>query len=150
LLRSPNWPDSQADRGIQEFTYSLYPHSGSWEEAETVKRGYELNVPFQVLVNPDNYQSSANGCPSQSFLDLSADNLILMAFKPSEDDLEKFIIRFYECHGKTANLFWQSDFLALGEQVDLLENNITSAPINPENMNIQPWKIATFAVSVKT
>jgi alpha-mannosidase len=149
LLRSPNWPDSQADRGIQEFTYSLYPHLGSWEEAETVKRGYELNVPFQVLVNPSNYQSSANGCQSQSFLDLSADNLIFMAFKPSEDNPEKFILRFYECHGKIADLSLESDFLTLGEQLDLLENNITSSPINQENLKIQPWKIATFAVSVK-
>ncbi|MFM7407336.1 MAG: alpha-mannosidase [Cuspidothrix sp.] len=150
LLRSSNWPDSQADSGIQEFTYSLYPHLGSWQQAETVKRGYELNVPFQVLVNPNKYQSSANGCQSQSFLDLSADNLILMAFKPSEDEPEKFIIRFYECHGKTADLSWKSDFLTLGEPLDLLENNITSAAINSEDIKLEPWKIATFSVSVKT
>ena len=138
LLRSSNWPDSQADRGIHEFTYSLYPHLGSWEAAETVKRGYELNVPLQVLVNPANYQSNLHGCQSKSFLDLSADNLILMAFKPSEDDLEKFIIRFYECHGKTANLSFKSEVLSLGEPVDLLENCIKSEE------NIQPWKIVTF------
>ncbi|MDD1429517.1 glycosyl hydrolase-related protein, partial [Dolichospermum sp. ST_sed9] len=78
----------------------------------------------------------------KSFLDLSADNLILMAFKPSEDDLEKFIIRFYECHGKTADLSLKSEVLSLGEPVDLLENNITTAE------NIQPWKIATFQAVV--
>jgi alpha-mannosidase len=142
LLRSSNWPDSQADRGIHEFTYSLYPHLGSWEEAETVKRGYELNVPLQVLVNPVNYQSNLHGCQSQSFLSLSADNLILMAFKPSEDDLAKFIIRFYECHGKTADLSLKSEVLSLGEPVDLLENNIKL------EANIQPWKIATFKAVV--
>jgi alpha-mannosidase len=72
-----------------------------------------------------------------------------MAFKPSEDNPEKFILRFYECHGKIADLSLESDFLTLGEQLDLLENNITSSPINQENLKIQPWKIATFAVSVK-
>ena len=138
LLRSSNWPDSQADRGIHEFTYSLYPHLGSWEAAETVKRGYELNVPLQVLVNPANYQSNLHGCQSQSFLSLSANNLILIAFKPSEDDPGKFIIRFYECHGKTADISLKSELLSLGEPVDLLENNI-----KPEE-KIQPWKIATF------
>ena len=143
LLRSSNWPDSQADRGIHEFTYSLYPHLESWEEAETVKRGYELNVPFQVLVNPANYQSNLHGFQSESFLDLSADNLILMALKPGEDHPEKFIIRFYECHGKTADLSLQSQVFSLGESVDLLENNIKSA------VNVQPWKIATFEVIVK-
>ncbi|MFM7364703.1 MAG: alpha-mannosidase [Cuspidothrix sp.] len=145
LLRSPNWPDSQADRGIHKFTYSLYPHLGSWEEAETVKRGYELNVPFQVLVNPANYQSSVNGCQSQSFLNLSADNLILMAFKPSEDDLDKFIIRFYECHGKTADLSWENDFLTLEASMDLLENQITPSAMT----KIHPWKITTFSLSTK-
>jgi alpha-mannosidase len=144
LLRSSHWPDSQADRGIQEFTYSLYPHLDSWEEAETVKRGYELNVPFQVLVNPVNYQSRLNACQSQSFLTLSADNLILMALKPSENDPQKFILRFYECHGQTAELSLQSEILNLEKPTDLLENNIKLSATNQVNKNIDPWKIVTF------
>ncbi|MTJ10313.1 alpha-mannosidase [Anabaena sp. UHCC 0204] len=140
LLRSSNWPDFQADRGIHEFTYSLYPHIGSWETAETVKRGYELNVPLQILVNPENYQSKENASPSHSFLNLSADNLILMALKPSEDHPEKFLIRCYECHGKTADLSLESDLFTLGKPVNLLEN-----PIKPEE-KIQPWKISTFEI----
>ena len=144
MLRSSHWPDSQADRGIQEFTYSLYPHLDSWEEAETVKRGYELNVPLQVLVNPANYQSRLNACQSQSFLSLSADNLILMALKPSENDPKKFILRFYECHGKTTELSLQSEILNLENPTDLLENNIKLSAINQVNKNIQPWKIVTF------
>lgn len=144
LLRSSQWPDSQADRGIQEFTYSLYPHLDSWEEAETVKRGYELNVPFQVLVNPINYQPRLNLCQSQSFLSLSADNLILMALKPSENDPKKFIIRFYECHGQTAEISLQSEILNLEKPTDLLEDNIKLAAINQVNKNIDPWKIMTF------
>ena len=144
MLRSSHWPDSQADRGIQEFTYSLYPHLDSWEEAETVKRGYELNVPLQVLVNPIKYQPGLNPCQSQSFLTLSADNLILMALKPSENDPKKFILRFYECHGQTAELSLQSEILNLEKPIDLLENNIKPSEINQVNKNIQPWKIVTF------
>ncbi|NET54065.1 MAG: alpha-mannosidase, partial [Merismopedia sp. SIO2A8] len=33
LLRSPNWPDPDADQGIHQFTYGLYPHSGRWQGA---------------------------------------------------------------------------------------------------------------------
>jgi alpha-mannosidase len=141
LLRSPNWPDPKADRGIHEFTYALYPHSGSWETAHTVKHGYELNIPLKVLVNPPNQQSVLNSYQSQSFLNLSADNLIIMALKPSEEHPQKFLIRFYECHGKTAELSLQSDVFSLGAAVDLLER-----PINQEIDQIAPWKIATFAV----
>ncbi len=49
LLRSPTWPDPQADRGKHRFTYSLYPHSGGWQEGETVHRGAELNAPLRTV-----------------------------------------------------------------------------------------------------
>ena len=45
LLRSPEWPNPEADKGNHEFSYGLYPHGGSWEKAQTVKRGYEFNQP---------------------------------------------------------------------------------------------------------
>src|SRR5579872_7447544 len=54
LLRSPEWPDPHADEGHHEFTYSLYPHAGTWRDAQTVRRGYELNVklmPMQVAAH---------------------------------------------------------------------------------------------------
>jgi alpha-mannosidase len=65
-----------------------------------------------------------------------------MALKPSEDDSEKFILRFYECHGKTAHFYLQSQILSLGEQVDLLENCLKLEE------NIQPWKIVTFQATL--
>ena len=39
LLRSPTWPDAEADRGRQQFTYAIYPHAGGWKGAQTVRRG---------------------------------------------------------------------------------------------------------------
>ncbi len=49
LLRSPEWPDPHADEGHHEFTYSLYPHAGSWREALTVRQGYELNYKLLAM-----------------------------------------------------------------------------------------------------
>ena len=43
LLRSPTWPDPEADRGHQHFSYALYPHAGDWRQAMTVRHGYEFN-----------------------------------------------------------------------------------------------------------
>jgi alpha-mannosidase len=143
LLRSPNWPDPEADRGDHAFTYALYPHAGSWETAHTVHRGYELNIPLQVLVNPPNLQHpAARKLTGTSFLDLSAENLILMALKPAEAHPEKLILRCYECHGETAGLCLQSDLgFSLGNTVDLLES---SPGLQPSDTTIQPWKIASF------
>ncbi|MEH2451815.1 alpha-mannosidase [Nostoc sp.] len=155
LLRSPNWPDSEADRGWHEFTYALYPHVGSWESAHTVRRGYELNIPLQVLLNPVNQNLHKNSPLFASkeglgvkFLDLSAENLILMALKPSEDDLQQLILRCYECHGETAELSLQSDLgLNLGDTVDLLERSSTTEFSSQQQiLTIQPWKIASFKV----
>ena len=49
LLRSPEWPDPHADEGHHEFTYSLYPHAGTWKEALTIRQGYEVNVPLLAM-----------------------------------------------------------------------------------------------------
>ncbi len=48
LLRSPLWPDPAADRGIHQFTYAIYPHSGNWQTAQTSHYGYQLNIPLLV------------------------------------------------------------------------------------------------------
>ncbi|MEH2227659.1 alpha-mannosidase [Nostoc sp.] len=149
LLRSSNWPDSKADRGFHEFKYTLYPHADSWESAHTVRRGYELNIPLQVIFNWPLAQPSATGTiEGVSFLDLSAENLILMALKPSEDDPQQLILRCYESHGKTAELSLQSDLgLNLENTVDLLErSDSTEFSSQQQILMIQPWKIANFKV----
>ncbi len=46
LLRSPKWPDAEADMGHHHFHYALYPHAGTWKDALTVRHGYEYNYPL--------------------------------------------------------------------------------------------------------
>ena len=47
VLRSPNSPAFATDeRGVHSLRYSLYPHSGTWQEAEVTQRGHELNYPL--------------------------------------------------------------------------------------------------------
>ncbi|HEY9673932.1 MAG TPA: alpha-mannosidase [Waterburya sp.] len=149
LLRSASWPDSEADRGFHQFTYALYPHRGSWQSAGTVRRGYELNLPLQVALPAPARANSTSLAPMGQFLDLQAENLILMALKPSEDTSGQWIVRCYECHGESANLSLQSDLeLAIAHPVDLLERPTSiGEPLSDEQpLRISPWKIATFAV----
>ncbi len=145
LLRSPKWPDPEADRGFHEFTYALYPHAGSWESAHTVRRGYELNTPLQVILNPVRTANSKfSAVESMSFLNLSAENLILMAFKQGEDN-QQWILRCYECHGETAELVLTSDLkLNLADSVDLLERYLSTT--ESSSHSIKPWKILSFKV----
>jgi alpha-mannosidase len=150
LLRSPCWPDPQADYGIHQFSYALYPHSGSWQSAATVRRGYELNLPLFVLHHPA--IGEPNHTPLQPigrFLDLKAPNLVLMALKQAEDASNEWILRCYECHGELAELSFESDLdLAIAYPVDVLEQPTRfSQPLPSEGcLSVAPWKIATFAL----
>ena len=81
LLRSPVWPDPNSDKGKHQFTYAVYPHKGSWKQAKTVHHSYELNIPLQVIEIELEKQENTYLSPVGSFIDLSAENLILMAIK---------------------------------------------------------------------
>ncbi|WP_299488960.1 alpha-mannosidase [Acaryochloris sp. IP29b_bin.137] len=140
LLRSPNWPDPGCDRGHHQFTYAIYPHSGSWQTARTTHKGYELNRPCHAIVLSAGNQDKNVLPPQNKFLSFEADNLILMAFKVSEDNPQQWIMRFYECHGKTANITINHNLdLRLHELTNLLEKHISKA--NQEQLS--PWKIQT-------
>lgn len=95
LLRSPTWPDPDADRGHHSFNYSLYPHRGDWKQALTVRRGYEFNYKLTAeQVTPH----AGPLPPSRSFVDIKGDDVILTAVKKAEDD-DAILLRFYEWAG---------------------------------------------------
>ncbi len=144
LLRAATWPDPQSDRKIHHFTYAIYPHKSSWQAAKTVQKGYELNTPLHIAILEQNkaINLSDGQLPSTSqLLQLSSDNLILMALKLSTK--QELVMRCYEIHGKKDELAITSDLLLqLGGRVDCLEN-----PLNlptEKNNKISPYKIATW------
>ena len=49
LLRSPTWPDPVADQGHHHFSYALYPHGGTWQQALTEREGYQYNYKLRAL-----------------------------------------------------------------------------------------------------
>ncbi|MBE9094336.1 alpha-mannosidase [Tychonema sp. LEGE 07203] len=149
LLRGSTWPDEQADKGVSEFTCAVYPHAGNWQDAGTVRRGCELNLPLLVKVFPQLGENPNKSLPAVGkFLDLSAKNLVLMAFKQSEDDANVWILRCCESEGKQAVLELESDLeLEIVEPVDLLERPVNlSEKLSQGRFKIEPWKIASFAV----
>ncbi|MEG4997431.1 alpha-mannosidase [Microcoleus sp. B4-D4] len=150
LLRGSTWPDEQADRGVSEFTCAVYPHAGNWQDAGTVRQGYELNLPLLVKVFPQLGENRNKSLPAVGkFLDLSAQNLALMAFKQSEYDANVWILRCGESEGKEAVLELDSDLqLEIVESVDLLERpaNLSEKLSQGRGFKIEPWKIASFTV----
>lgn len=155
LLRGATWPDPQADLGTHHFTYALYPHAGTWQEAQTVRRGYELNFPLLARTvaassSRENINSSLEFSAYTQFLNLSAENFIIMALKQAEYDSTRWVIRGYECHGEKSNLEFDSTFnLEIERSVNLLERSkfeIFRSNIDEVNFPILPWKIISFSL----
>jgi alpha-mannosidase len=146
LLRSPRWPDPSTDRGFHHFTYAIYPHGGSWQTGKTVHRGYELNIPLKVLFLDEIERKDASSLPShRQFFHLPAENLILMAFKQSEEDSQAWILRCYECQGEVAEVSLKNELgLAIAHPVDLLEQTEEGIA------NIAPWKIVSFKLKAES
>ena len=100
LLRSPKWPDPDADMGHHHFHYALYPHAGTWKEAMTVRRGFEYNYPLTTVVTT----AHAGSLPaSHSFVSVNPENVVLTAVKKAED-AKGLIFRVYEWAGKDATV----------------------------------------------
>ena len=145
LLRSPEWPDPHADEGPHEFTYSLYPHSGGWREALTVRQGYELNYKlFSLQTEKHEGQLAAE----HSFVQMYPDNLILTAMKKAEDG-SGVVLRFYEWAGREgdARLALPAEVESASE-TDLMER--TTGPLSVQNgevtVHTRPYEIKTIKV----
>ncbi len=125
LLRSPTWPDPDADRGHHSFSYSLFPHSGDWKRALTVRRGYEFNYKL-VASQVEPHDGSLP--PTHSFVELKQDNVVLTAMKKTEDG-DGILLRFYEWAGKTRDVNIKIPSGATGATLtNLMETPETSQP----------------------
>jgi alpha-mannosidase len=146
LLRSSAWPNPNADRGFHEFTYAIYPHAGTWQAAQTVRKGYELNSRLQVLqlaqidveVSTEDKLRSAS-----SLLDLSDRDLVLMAFKPSENLAQEWVMRCYEPHGTEGEIILGGD---LDLHIDRVVNLFDEPELESPDLKIKPWQIRSFGL----
>jgi alpha-mannosidase len=145
LLRSPEWPDPHADEGHHEFTYSLYPHGGGWKDALTIRRGYELNYRL-ISMEVEKHEGAMP--PEHSFVETSAENIIVSAMKKAEDG-NALVLRFYEWAGKDGDVTLR---LPTGAQsaaeTDLMEKTIGNATVQKDAVTVhaKPYAIETVKV----
>lgn len=129
LLRAPNWPSPAIDRGEHRFTYSLYPHAGTWIQSGTVREAYQLNVPVAVELGDEGRAEAASDKgqlpATHSFLAVEADHAVLDTVKAAEDG-RGLILRFYEAAGGQSRVTVRLDRPA--ERVE--ECNILEEPMH--------------------
>ena len=147
LLRSPTYPDPEADQGKHHFHYALYPHAGTWKDALTVRHGWEYNYPLQALVASEH----AGSLPAEhSFASVDPDNVVLTAVKKAED-AKGLIFRVYEWAGKNATVDFHVPPGASGATVTNLMEKPEGEPItvtgNEVQVPIHPYEILTVRVN---
>lgn len=108
LLKSAIRPDETADKKIHHFTYSIYPHTGSWEEAAVQQEAVALNQPLQAVVMPEN-QAGEKGASSYGVVSANSDHIQIDTIKPSEDG-KAVIVRFFEYKNQKDTVELQFNF----------------------------------------
>jgi alpha-mannosidase len=146
LLRSPTWPDPDADQGHHHFHYALYPHAGTWKDALTVRHGWEYNYPLQAVVTT----AHAGSLPAEhSFASVSPENVVLTAVKKAED-ANGLIFRVYEWAGKETTAEFHVPAGATGATVTNLMEQPEGDPLKVEGdvvrVPIKPYEILTIRV----
>jgi alpha-mannosidase len=154
LLRSPIYPDPNADRGHQVFRYALYPHTGTWQQALSMRRGWEFNYSLQATVVT--HHPGTLGA-EHSFVGLKDDGVVLTAVKRSEDG-DGLIVRMFDWSGKAS----QAQLTVPGSPISATEVNLMEQPdaslhsksitlIGPEaTFSVAPYEIKTVLVKFAT
>jgi alpha-mannosidase len=146
LLRSPTWPDPEADRGHHHFHYALYPHAGTWKDALTVRHGWEYNYPLTAVVTT----AHPGSLPAEhSFASVAPENVVLTAVKKAED-ANGLIFRVYEWAGKESTAEFHVPPGATGATVTNLMETPEGAPLavagDVVKAPIHPYEILTIRV----
>lgn len=95
LIKSGTEPNPTTDQENHYFTYAIYPHAGTWREADTLQEGYDLNQPV-IAVNGSTAQKY------YSFVSCDKNNIMLETVKPAEDGNEiLFVSLRKKCKNKS-------------------------------------------------
>ena len=143
LLRSARYPDPEADRGDQVFTYSVLPHVGDHIEGQVAAAGYILNMqPRVVGIDLSTFESPV----------VVGEGILVEAIKLAEDGSGDLIVRCYEPHGNrvTADLSVPNGYRS-PVLCDLLEQPLSpddprseGASLAANGLELHPFKIATL------
>ncbi len=142
LIKSGTEPNLTADQEEHFFTYSLYPHAGTWREAGTEQEALNLNVPAKAV-------AGAAEKDRMEFLSVDKRDVVLETVKKAEDG-DGVIVRLYEVeNARTKVTLHCAEAIASAEETDLLENPIEDALDVKENeieLTIKPYEIRTIRI----
>lgn len=137
LLRSPNYPDAEADQGDHRFTYSFLPHTGDLVRSDVIAQAAQLNQGLMVL---DGVASGQRRFPIR----LTGDGVSLEAVKKAEKEpcLVLRLVESFGCHSAARlETDWPKAHLV---ETDLLEWREGPRHPLPLDIRMKPFEIRTY------
>jgi alpha-mannosidase len=138
LLRSPKWPDPEADMGRHALDYALMPHGGGWQAGGVVREAALLSSPIHWVAVAE----------PRSFASVDDPNLVLDTIKRAEDS-DALVLRLYEAHGGRGRARVRLS-LPFSEacRCTLLEDPQDQLLVEGETIELtyRPWEIVSLMV----
>ena len=147
MLKCATDPNPEADKEIHTFTYSLYPHGGSFKSGGTVREAYRLNQPLMSLDVP---KQDGTLEASHSMLSCENENIIIETMKKAEDSGD-IIIRLYDTFNRSGKVRINTGFdFKKAYLCDMLENNISELDAEARAIEIPvgTYEIVTLKLTV--
>ena len=146
LFKAGTEPFEKADLERHVFTYALYPHMGTWKEADTVQESFDLNVAAHVV-------KGGKAGDVFSFLSVDQKNVVLETVKAAEDG-NGIIVRLYEVANKRTKVTLQANAqIATMKETNLIEEDAefgkTGLKVEGDkaSFTILPYEIKTFRIT---
>ncbi len=139
LLRGAVNPDPDADIGTHSFSYALYPHPGTYQQAQVIEKGYGFNVPAHHFTAAKESQGSY-------FTLAECPGVIIEAVKPLEAGVG-FCIRLYEAYGRKTEAALQINLpFSQVYEANLLEERTARVRKKGSklNLSLKPYEIKTL------
>lgn len=141
LIKCGIYPDYAADQGSHDFTYALYPHSGSWQESGVQKSAWSLNNPLWAVAGTLDVESA--------FCKADTDHVAIDCVKKAEDS-DDLIVRFHEYEGMRGPVTLKFGFpVASWQETNLCENPEGEEQTGELKVTVRPYEIRTFRVTPK-
>ena len=145
MLKSPLYPNPDADKEHHTFTYSIFPHQGDWREAGTVAQAYELNNPMKAVTR----EAGSGSLPDTfSLFSVDQENVVIETVKKAEDS-DAVIVRMYECWNRRSDVT-----LTAGAKIqsasfcNIMEEEDQTAATDGRQIHfrIRPYQIVTLKI----
>jgi len=139
LLRSPSYPDPNADIGKHKFTYSLLPHKGNLVNSDVIPQAAQLNQGIMMFPGFDQ-NNAFTPC------NLIGDGISLEQIKKAEK-IDCLILRLVETNGSNSKAILKfKKYPITISETNLVEweENDNQTLLEDLEIKLKPFEIRTY------